>query len=129
MKRWSSGRVVLTGDAAWCATPLAGIGTTLAVTGAYVLAGELARHDLARHDDVTAAFAAYDRALRPFVEKGQAVPKIAPKLMNPRTRLGIRLLHGALNVASKPAVRRLTGRLFGGRDHEPDLSAYGGLPA
>jgi 2-polyprenyl-6-methoxyphenol hydroxylase-like FAD-dependent oxidoreductase len=43
MPRWSAGRVVLTGDAAWCATPLAGLGTTLAVTGAYVLAGEMAR--------------------------------------------------------------------------------------
>jgi 2-polyprenyl-6-methoxyphenol hydroxylase-like FAD-dependent oxidoreductase len=124
MTRWSSGRVVLTGDAAWCATPLAGIGTTLAVTGAYVLAGELARHD-----DVAAAFGAYDRALRPFVEKGQGVPRIAPKLMNPKSRLGIRLLHGALNVASKPRIRRLSGRLFGGQAGEPDLSGYGVLPA
>jgi len=38
MRRWSKGRVVLTGDAAWCATPLPGIGTALSVTGAYVLA-------------------------------------------------------------------------------------------
>ena len=43
MDRWASGRVVLLGDAAWCVTPLGGIGATLALTGAYVLAGELAR--------------------------------------------------------------------------------------
>lgn len=123
MKRWSSGRVVLTGDAAWCATPLAGIGTTLAVAGAYVLAAELLRHD-----DVAAAFSAYDRAMRPFVEKGQGVPKIAPKLMNPLTPLGIRLLHGVLNVASRPAVRRLGAALSFGGGGEPDLSRYAERP-
>lgn len=41
MDRWSNGRVVLTGDAAWCPTALSGIGTTLAIVGAYVLAGSL----------------------------------------------------------------------------------------
>ena len=39
---WSRGRVVLLGDAAWCPTPLSGLGTSLALVGAYVLAGELA---------------------------------------------------------------------------------------
>jgi len=119
MKRWSSGRVVLTGDAAWCATPLAGIGTTLAVTGARVLAGELALTD-----DVPAALAAYERTMRPMVEKGQGVPKIAPKLMNPHSRLGIRLLHGALGLASKPPVRRAAARLFAGEPTGPDLTRY-----
>ena len=121
LKRWSKGRVVLTGDAAWCATPLAGIGTTLAVTGAYVLAGELARADT-----VPAAFAAYERVMRPFVEKGQAVPRIAPKLMNPRTRLGIRLLLGVLNLTSKPAVRGFATRIFAREPKSPDLSRYVG---
>ena len=119
MRRWSRGRVAVTGDAAWCATPLAGIGTTLAVTGAYVLAAELAACD-----DVAAAFAAYERAMRPMVEDGQGVPKIAPKLMNPNSRAGIRLLHGALRVASTPAVRRLAARLSFGRSKEPDLTRY-----
>jgi 2-polyprenyl-6-methoxyphenol hydroxylase-like FAD-dependent oxidoreductase/tryptophan-rich sensory protein len=119
MPRWSKGRVVLTGDAAWCATPIAGIGTTLAITGAYVLAAEMARSD-----NVVAAFAAYERAMRPMVEDAQGVPKIAPRLMNPHSRLGIRLLHGALRTASRPAVRGITGKLFGGSTKEPDLSQY-----
>ncbi|WP_342108355.1 FAD-dependent monooxygenase [Methylobacterium sp. SI9] len=123
MKRWSAGRVVLIGDAAWCATPLAGIGTTLAITGATVLSGALARSD-----DVAAAFADYGRAMRPFVEKGQAVPAIAPKLMNPRSRLGIGLLHGALRIASRPALRRLSAKLFTGRAEEPELARYVGRP-
>ncbi|MEJ8629456.1 FAD-dependent monooxygenase [Sphingomonas sp. I4] len=39
MPRWARGRVALCGDAAWCVTPLGGVGATLAVTGARVLAG------------------------------------------------------------------------------------------
>ncbi len=66
--------------------------------------------------------------MRPFVEKGQGVPKLAPKLMNPKTRFGIRLLHGALKVASKPAIRRVSARLFAGGPETIDLSGYGGRP-
>ncbi len=119
MPRWSNGRVALTGDAAWCATPIAGYGTTLAVTGAYVLAQELIRQP-----DVPAAFAAYEQQMRPMVEDAQGVPKIAPRLMNPHSRLGIRLLHGALDLASRPAVRKLSGKMFGGDTPEPDLARY-----
>ena len=123
MKRWSKGRVVLTGDAAWCATPLAGIGTTLAVTGAYVLAAELQRAD-----DLTLALDAYEAAMRPMVEKGQGIPKIAPRMMNPHSRLGIRLLHRALRFASQPSVRQTAGKLFAGGPKGPDLSNYPGRP-
>ena len=128
MPRWSDGRVALTGDAAWCATPIAGYGTTLAITGAYVLAQELIRSA-----DIRTAFAAYEQAMRPMVEDAQGVPKIAPRLANPHSRLGIRLLHGALNVASRPTARNLAGKLFGGRSKDVDLSRYdapatGGAP-
>lgn len=119
MPRWSRGRVVLAGDAAWCVTPLGGIGATLAVTGAYVLAGELALHD-----DPTAAFAAYERAMRPMVTQGQAIPKFVPRLVHPRTRLGVALLHGALGILTRPALSKLAGRFFAPRRKEPDLSRY-----
>jgi len=122
MPRWSAGRVVLTGDAAWCATPLAGIGTTLAVTGAYVLAGELARAG----GDVAAAFGAYEAAMRPMVKDGQGVPKIGPRLMHPRSRTGIRLLHAALGFAARPAVRGAAAKLFARAPKQPDLSRYEG---
>ncbi|MFB7371711.1 FAD-dependent monooxygenase [Streptomyces sp. NPDC056222] len=67
MDRWSSGRVVLLGDAAHCTSPASGQGTGLALTGAYVLAGELA----AAHGDHRVAFAAYEREMRPGVELNQ----------------------------------------------------------
>lgn len=119
MPRWSSGRVVLTGDAAWCATPLAGIGTTLAVTGAYVLAQELVRND-----DAEVALRTYEEQMRPMVEDGQGIPKIAPRLMHPKTRLGISLLHGVLGIASTDLVRHLSAKLFSGPGEEVDLSGY-----
>jgi len=42
MESWSAGRVALVGDAAYCPSPASGQGTSLALVGAYVLAGELA---------------------------------------------------------------------------------------
>lgn len=123
MDRWSKGRVILTGDAAWCATPLAGIGATLAVTGGYVLASEMKLNP----SDLRSAVAAYEEAMRPMVKQGQGVPKIAPKMMNPQSRLGIYLLHGALNIASKPGIRDLAAKFFASEPDAPDLARYRGL--
>ncbi|MEV4291330.1 FAD-dependent monooxygenase [Nonomuraea bangladeshensis] len=64
MDRWSKGRVVLLGDAAYCASPASGQGTSLAVVGAYVLAGELAA---GRGPE------GYERELRDFVAANQAL--------------------------------------------------------
>ncbi|MBB5675319.1 FAD-dependent monooxygenase [Xanthomonas arboricola] len=119
MPRWHAGRVVLTGDAAWCATPLAGIGATLAVTGGYVLANEIARAATLEQ-----ALAAYADAMRPMVEQGQGVPKIGPRLMNPHSRLGIQLLHGALKFASQPSVQNIAAKLMTPSMKAPDLSRY-----
>lgn len=119
MPRLSRGRVVLTGDAAWCATPIGGIGTTLAVTGAYVLAGEMGRAD-----DVAAAFAAYERTMRPMAEQVHRIPRIVPRLMHPRSRAGIWLLHRVLRAANTPVVQRLSTKLFDPSPVQPDLSGY-----
>ena len=43
MPKWSQGRIALVGDAAYCVSLVAGQGSALAMTGAYVLAGELAK--------------------------------------------------------------------------------------
>lgn len=107
MERWSKGRVILTGDAAWCATPLSGIGTTLAIVGGYVLAGELSRSA-----DLATAMANYERVMRPFVDEGQAVPKIVPRLLWPHSRPGLTLLRGAMRLAGTPPMRRLFAAAF-----------------
>jgi 2-polyprenyl-6-methoxyphenol hydroxylase-like FAD-dependent oxidoreductase len=68
MPGWSRGRVALVGDAAYAPSFRSGQGTSLALVGAYVLAGELASHA-----DPAAAFAAYERRTRPYVEANQAL--------------------------------------------------------
>lgn len=68
MPAWSKGRVALVGDAAYCASPAAGIGASLAMQGAAALAEALATHA----GEVGRAFAAYEHALRPHVEQVQA---------------------------------------------------------
>ncbi|MET7398794.1 FAD-dependent monooxygenase [Dactylosporangium sp. NPDC005572] len=65
---WSAGRVTLVGDAGYCASPLSGQGTSLALVGAYVLADELAKAG----DHVT-ALTRYEERLRPFVAANQAL--------------------------------------------------------
>ncbi|OJH35796.1 FAD-dependent monooxygenase [Cystobacter ferrugineus] len=107
MPRWSRGRVALVGDAAYCASPISGMGTSLALVGAYILAGELSRHE--SHAE---AFAAYERLMRPYVARAQDVPSVAPRLANPRTRAGIALGHTVLRLATAPGVRQLLGRLL-----------------
>ncbi|MCD5970159.1 FAD-dependent monooxygenase [Pseudomonas sp. CDFA 550] len=101
IKRWSAGHVVLTGDAAWCVTPLGGVGASLALVGAYVLAGELSKsHDL------SAAFVAYESVLRPVVEKSQNIPKIVPRLTHPRSRMGITLLRTVQRIVASPVISK-----------------------
>jgi 2-polyprenyl-6-methoxyphenol hydroxylase-like FAD-dependent oxidoreductase len=66
MDRWSKGRIALVGDAAYAPAFLSGKGTSIAIAGAYVLAGELTRHD-----DPRQAFAAYEQRLRGYVTQNQ----------------------------------------------------------
>ncbi|MET9633384.1 FAD-dependent monooxygenase [Lentzea sp. NPDC006480] len=72
MDRWSSGRVGLIGDAAFCASPMSGAGTGLALVGAYLLAGELAA---AKWDPET-GFAAYEERMRQFVADNQEIGRL-----------------------------------------------------
>lgn len=68
MPHWSSGRVALVGDAAYAPSFLTGQGSSLALVGAYMLADALAVNR-----DHTAAFAAYERDVREFVDMNQAL--------------------------------------------------------
>ncbi|XRQ09160.1 FAD-dependent monooxygenase [Actinomadura welshii] len=65
MRHWSSGRVALVGDAAYAPSFLTGQGTSLALVGAYMLAGSLSNRDHA------AGFAAYEHGTREFVTMNQ----------------------------------------------------------
>ena len=83
MKEWSANRVVCLGDTAWAPTPLTGSGTTLAILGGYVLAGELAKLSPGEHPG--RALKAYDEAFRPFVQATQSFPVWLPRVVHPRS--------------------------------------------
>jgi 2-polyprenyl-6-methoxyphenol hydroxylase-like FAD-dependent oxidoreductase len=87
---WSSARIVLTGDAAYCPSPPTGMGTVLAILGSYIIAGELALNP----SDPQAAFGKYEERLRGYVEKAQYVPLAGylPAIGNPQSAFGVGVL-------------------------------------
>ncbi|MFJ9371651.1 FAD-dependent monooxygenase [Nocardia sp. NPDC101769] len=100
MDTWSRGRVTLVGDAAYCPGPAVGGSTSLAVVGAYVLAGELARVS----GDHERAFPAYERAMAGHVRGSHAVALSAAKTLIPTSRLGVLgLVRGAHLISALPA--------------------------
>ncbi|MBI4484898.1 MAG: FAD-dependent monooxygenase [Acidobacteria bacterium] len=66
MPTWSTGRVVLVGDACQCVSPLAGQGASMALTAGYVLVEELDAHG-----DVSRALTRYEERLKPTIERQQ----------------------------------------------------------
>jgi 2-polyprenyl-6-methoxyphenol hydroxylase-like FAD-dependent oxidoreductase len=100
---WSSGRVALIGDAAACVSLLAGEGTGLAMTEAYVLAGELARAG----DDHAVAFRRYEDRLRSFVEGKQKAARQFAGSFAPRTAFGVWFRNQATRLMGIPKVADL----------------------
>lgn len=100
MDRWSRGRVVLIGDAAACVSLLAGEGTGLAMTEAYVLAGELARAG----GDHRRAFAAYENRLRRFIEDKQDGAQKFLSFFTTRTPMGIWVRNMAMRAMNVPVL-------------------------
>jgi 2-polyprenyl-6-methoxyphenol hydroxylase-like FAD-dependent oxidoreductase len=104
--RWSRGRVVLLGDAAHCASPASGQGTSLALVGAYVLATELAAAG-----DLGAGLATYERRMRPFAEVNQKLGPANVKRMVLRTRGQVRMSMLLLGLIAKlPGRERLLAK-------------------
>ncbi|HEY1696125.1 MAG TPA: FAD-dependent monooxygenase [Polyangiaceae bacterium] len=98
--RYARKRVVLLGDAAYGGT-LGGQGTSLALVGAYVLAGELARGD-----DFASAVARYEARMRPYATGCQKGAMRVGAFYAPRTAFGLR--------ARNLGYRALTSRLLSG---------------
>lgn len=111
---WSQGRVILCGDAAWCATPVSGVGTTLALTGAYTLAGEIASAST-----LSDALAGYERQMRPLVDRAQKLPPGTPRLAHPRSRAGLSVMRTLLRVAGSRPARAVADR-FSSPDTDAD---------
>lgn len=108
MSSWSRGRVCVTGDAAWCVTPLGGGGTSLALVGGYVLAAYLSQAEPAAFGD---ALGRYERWMRPLINDSQKLPPGTPGLFYPGSELGVRALRLAARVGSSGVLRKVTSRI------------------
>jgi 2-polyprenyl-6-methoxyphenol hydroxylase-like FAD-dependent oxidoreductase len=106
LDRWSNGRIVLLGDAAWCTGP-GGNGTGHAMLGAYTLAGELA---LAGGDHRT-AYERYERIMRPAVARSQRTAAGAGTFLTPATQRKIRNRNLMFRFLSLPALAGVFGLL------------------
>ncbi|WAJ44476.1 FAD-dependent monooxygenase [Mycobacterium sp. Aquia_216] len=93
---WSRGRVALVGDAGYCPGPAVGGSTSIAVLGAYVLAGELAEAS----GDYPHAFAAYERAMAGAVRRSRTFARAAAKTIVPGSRAGVWALTRAAQLVS-----------------------------
>lgn len=121
MPRWSQGRVVLLGDAAFCPSPLSGQGTSLAVIGAYLLAGELA----SAGDDHTAAFDAYERHLRDLVVATQKSGRGSARRLSSPSRFVTLQTALLLRLAPHPPLKWLITKAMNKVINGIDLPDYG----
>lgn len=104
--RWSRGRVVLLGDAAWCVTLFAGFGSSLAVAGANLLGDALERHP----GDVPRALHEWEAGLRPEAEKKQKLGRRVKGLYAPSDPFRLWLRDLPLRFASYGPVSALLQR-------------------
>ena len=100
---WSRGRVALAGDAAFCVSLMAGQGSALAMTAAYVLAGELAKAS-GQHE---VAFGKYEELLRAYIEMKQRGAERFAAAFAPKTRWGLFLRNQVIKAFAIPGLARL----------------------
>ncbi|KAL6406690.1 putative oxidoreductase [Ilyonectria robusta] len=78
------GRLVFVGDAGYAPGPT-GTGTSLAITGAYILAGEVTKHK----GDLAAGLKGYEEQMRPIIRDLQKIPPLVHTILAPQTAWGI----------------------------------------
>jgi len=102
MPQWSHGRVALLGDACGCPSLLAGEGSSMAMVGAYSLAGELR----AAAGNPVQAFRAYEDRLAPFVHRKQKAARGFATALIPTSPLGLWLRDTSLNLINGLGLSR-----------------------
>jgi 2-polyprenyl-6-methoxyphenol hydroxylase-like FAD-dependent oxidoreductase len=106
---WSRNRVALVGDAASCVSLLAGQGSSLAMTAAYLLAGEIHR----AQGDFATAFARYEDQFRPFAREKQKGALRFAGTFAPQSTMSIFVRNQIMNLLTIGWVARLAvGREF-----------------
>lgn len=102
-ENWSRGRVGLVGDAAFCVSLLAGQGSALAMTAAYLLAHELSHCD----DDYRRAFASYQARFGPFVLRKQEAALGFANFFAPNSRFSLLVRNLGMRFMNVPWIADL----------------------
>ena len=103
MGHWSRGRIALLGDAAFCVSLMAGQGSALAITAAYVMAGELVKAS-GRHEE---AFHNYEALLGSYIGSKQKGAERFSSAFAPRTRWGLFLRNQVIKACAIPGLSKL----------------------
>lgn len=109
------GRFVLVGDAGYAPGPT-GTGTTLAMTGAYILAGEIGKHK----GDLAAGLRSYERRMRPIITDMQKIPPMVLSVCAPQTAWGIWLRNSVFAFIAWINILEHAQRFFGGSAAKTD---------
>ncbi|KAF2024582.1 FAD/NAD(P)-binding domain-containing protein [Setomelanomma holmii] len=119
--QWAKGHCVTVGDAAFATM---GIGTSLAMIGAYCISGELAK--ITSPSDVPDALQKYEACFRPYVEKHQGYNFGGMQLANLQSAWGLWIFHVLVKVMVALHIPQLLMRFFGGEGKEAwKLPEYG----
>ncbi|KAK0721943.1 oxidoreductase [Lasiosphaeria miniovina] len=101
------GRFVLVGDAGYAAGPTGG-GTSLAIAGAYVLAGEISKHK----GDLAAGLQGYEERMRPIIDDLQKIPFLVPTVLAPQTTWGLWVRNSIIWFICWTRVMQFSQRFF-----------------
>ncbi|KAI1322778.1 oxidoreductase [Xylariaceae sp. FL0255] len=103
------GRFTMVGDAGY-SSGLSGVGTSLAMAGAYVLAGEISKHS----NDIPAALRAYEETMKPIINELGQMPRFLPHILGPQTAWGLWIRNQIFALICWTRVLDFAQRLFSG---------------
>jgi 2-polyprenyl-6-methoxyphenol hydroxylase-like FAD-dependent oxidoreductase len=103
-----NGQFVLVGDSGYAAGSTDG-GTSLALTGAYILAGEIIKHP----GDLKAGLEGYEQEMRPIIKEFQKIPPLVGSLLLPQTAWGIWLRNHAFAFIAWTGIAEFAQKYLG----------------
>src|SRR5262249_26210204 len=110
------------GDAGYCPSPLTGMGTSLALVGAYILVGEL----VAAAGDHGIAFRRYQQRIRAYVAQARQLPLGGVRGFTPTSALMIYMRAASMRWMTRWPLRTLVAGQFTKAD-AIELPSYAGV--
>ncbi|KAF2018144.1 FAD/NAD(P)-binding domain-containing protein [Aaosphaeria arxii CBS 175.79] len=107
LPRLSKGRFVAVGDAGY-GSSFTGTGTSLALAGAYMLAGAVCQHK----DDLGMALQRYEERMKPLLDDMQKSPPGVREMMAPQTAWGLWLRNTIIAWVTWSGVLKWGGKFF-----------------